>query len=103
MKSIDLVIVSVEDEFGATKSLCQAPLHSHLMKGDKVMIGTIANHVIATVVASDEFWDDDEDYTTRMVLDAFDKKSVSDVQKLTARADIVSFVYDEEGGEKHEE
>lgn len=99
MEYIDFVIVSVDDEFGNNKGLCKAPPFSHLMRGDRVMLGTMA----ATVIASDTFTNKDNDKTTRMILDAFDKKSISDVQRLTARVEIIELMYDWEGGEKHEE
>lgn len=99
MEYVDLVIVDVGDEFEQSKALCKAPSFSHLMRGDKVMFHTS----MITVIASDTFTNKDDDSTTRMILDAFGKKSLKDVPKLTARVEIIELMYDWEGGEKHEE
>ena len=89
MQYIDFVIINLDDGFGKVKDLCTAPPFSHLLRGDKVMIGTM----MAEVIASETFTNDDNNPTTRMVLDAFDKKSISDVMKLTARVKIIDFIY----------
>ena len=87
MDFIDFVVVNVDED---VRVLCKAPSFSHLKNGDKVMLN---DYLMADVIISDTFPDDEKNSAVKMILEAFNRPSIKEVPSLKAKVDIRDFIY----------